>query len=133
MHMTEFSQQSTIDRIPWHRLGWGVAAATLLVGTALQVHQHGGGWLALGFAILPDLGLIAGMDHGLQKGQLAPRAVPFYNALHRFIGPIALAFLIYTGVLPSVWLAAALAWASHVAIDRAVGYGLRGSDGFQRT
>ena len=30
------------------------------------------------------------------------------------------------------WLVGALAWALHVAIDRAVGYGLRTPDGFQR-
>ncbi len=132
MHIIEVSQQLVFSRIPWRRLGWGAVSATLLVATALQVQEHGGGWLALGFALMPDIGLVAGMDRGLQKGQLAPRAVPVYNALHRLIGPVALAVLTLTGVLPSLWLAAALGWALHIAIDRAVGYGLRGSDGFQR-
>jgi Domain of unknown function (DUF4260) len=59
------------------------------------------------------------------KGQLHPRAVPLYNALHRFIGPILLAFV------PG-FLLGALAWGLHIAIDRTVGYGLRSRDGFQR-
>ena len=114
------------------RLAWGAAAVGLLAGTILQVQDHGGGWLALGFALMPDLGLLAGIDRGLEKGQLAPRAVPIYNALHRFVGPVVLAALVVTGILPAVWLSAALGWALHIAIDRAVGYGFRGADGFQR-
>jgi Domain of unknown function (DUF4260) len=58
-------------------------------------------------------------------GQLHPRAVPLYNALHRFPGPILLAFV------PG-FLLAAVAWGLHIAIDRTVGYGLRSRDGFQR-
>ena len=115
------------------RLGWADAAVTLLAGMVLQVQDHGGGWLALGFALMPDLGLLAGIDRNLEKGQLAPRAVPIYNALHRLIGPLALAALVLSGVLPPVWLSAAFGWALHIGIDRAVGYGLRGSDGFQRS
>jgi hypothetical protein len=115
------------------RLGWGAAAVAMLAGTVLQVQDHGGGWLALGFALMPDLGLFAGMQRGLQKGQLAPRAVPIYNALHRFVGPVVLAALTLAGVFPALWLSAALGWALHIAIDRAVGYGLRGADGFQRS
>lgn len=114
------------------RAVWSAAALSLLAATVLQVQDHGGGWLALGFALMPDLGLLAGAARGLEKGQLAPRAVPIYNALHRLTGPAVLAGLALTGVLPSVWLSAALGWALHISIDRAVGYGLRGSDGFQR-
>jgi len=116
-----------------HRVAWGATAAALLAGTVLQVQDHGGGWLAFGFAIMPDLGLIAGIDRNLQKGQLAPRAVPIYNALHRFVGPALLALLVVTGLLPQIWLSAALGWAFHIALDRTFGYGLRGSDGFQRS
>ena len=72
------------------RIVWGAAAVSLLAATVLQVQDHGGGWLALGFALMPDLGLLAGAARGLEKGQMAPRAVPIYNALHRFIGPAVL-------------------------------------------
>lgn len=129
----KFPQPSIFASKAARRLGWGIAATALLAGTVLQVQDHGGGWLALGFALMPDLGLIAGIDRDLQKGQLAPRAVPIYNALHRFVGPVALALLVLAGVLPAIWLSAALGWALHIAIDRTVGYGLRGSDGFQRS
>ncbi len=129
---TDLAQPPALPAKIVRRLGWGVAAAALLAGAILQVQDHGGGWLALGFALMPDLGLVAGIGRGLQKGQLAPRAVPIYNALHRFVGPVLLALLAIAGVLPAVWLSAALGWALHIAIDRAVGYGLRGSDGFQR-
>lgn len=115
------------------RIGWGIAALQLLGATVFQVHSNGGGWLALGFAIMPDLGLFAGISSGLQKGQLAPRAVPLYNLLHRLVGPAVLAALALTGVLPLIWLSAALGWALHIAIDRAVGYGLRDANGFQRS
>ena len=114
-------------------LVWGGAALTLFAAIVLQVQNHGGGWLALGFAFMPDLGLLAGAARGLEKGQMAPRAVPLYNALHRFAGPVAMAALVVAGILPQVWLSAALAWSLHISIDRAAGYGLRGSDGFQRS
>ena len=39
------------------------------------------------------------MSPGLQKGQLAPRAVPLYNALHLYLGPLVLAAAIATGLL----------------------------------
>ncbi|MCA9860303.1 MAG: DUF4260 family protein [Thermomicrobiales bacterium] len=130
---TSFLSQAAPNRHTFSRIGWGAAAIALLAGTVLQVQDHGGGWLALGFALMPDLGLIAGIDRGLAKGQLAPRAVPIYNALHRFIGPALVAALALSGVIPAVWLAAALGWALHISIDRAVGYGLRGNDGFQRS
>jgi hypothetical protein len=48
-----------------------------------------------------------------------------YNAVHRFAGPILLA------LVPGL-LVGAVAWALHIAVDRTVGYGLRGPDGFQR-
>jgi hypothetical protein len=131
--VSDLAQSSTLSSKTARRLGWGVAAAALFAGAILQVQDHGGGWLALGFALMPDLGLVAGIDRNLQKGQLAPRAVPIYNALHRFVGPVLLALLVIAGVLPAIWLSAALGWALHIAVDRAVGYGLRGADGFQRS
>lgn len=114
------------------RLAWGLATLALSAGIVLQIRADGGGWLVLAFVLIPDLGLMAGMAHGLAKGQLAPRAVPLYNALHRFIGPGALATLVLVGLLPPLWFAAVLGWTWHLSIDRAAGYGLRSTDGFQR-
>ena len=88
-------------------------------------------WYAVIFAVMPDLALLAGYDPNLAKGQLHPRAVPLYNALHSFVGPALLAITALL-VLGDAWLVAALAWALHIALDRCIGYGLRTRDGFQR-
>jgi Domain of unknown function (DUF4260) len=57
-----------------------------------------------------------------------PRAM----TVHRFWGPIALAALAALGVLSVGFLIGALTWAFHIALDRALGYGLRTRDGYQR-
>ena len=103
----------------------GVALSALLIATRT------GGWHVLAFAVMPDLALLVGIAPGLAKGQLHPRAVPLYNALHHPAGPILLAAasLLWLGI---PWLAGALAWGLHIAIDRAVGYGPRTREGLQR-
>lgn len=55
-----------------------------------------------------------------------------YNAVHNYAAPALLfAAFIMTDVR---WLAfVALAWAFHVAVDRALGYGLKFDDDFQHT
>jgi hypothetical protein len=82
------------------------------------------------FLVLPDIALVAGIGRGLAKGQLHPRAVRLYNALHVFAGPALLA--VASIWLGPAWLAGALAWAAHVLLDRAAGYGLRDRTGFIR-
>jgi pimeloyl-ACP methyl ester carboxylesterase len=47
--------------------------------------------------------------------------------MHRFVGPVVLA-TISLG-LGAAWLAGALAWAAHIALDRSLGFGLRAPDG----
>jgi hypothetical protein len=89
-----------------------------------------GAWQPWAFFVLPDLGLLAGAGRGLEQGRLHPRAVPLYNALHVFAGPAVLA--VASIWLGPVWLGGALAWTAHVLVDRAVGYGLRTSDGLIR-
>ena len=51
-----------------------------------------------------------------------------YNALHRYWGPAALALL--SIVLPAGYLVGALAWATHISLDRRVGYRLRTPDDY---
>jgi hypothetical protein len=110
----------------------GLAAAVLVATLAtLLIVTDGGGWYALTFALMPDLALLAGIAPNLAKGQLHPRAVPLYNALHHPAGPILFALASLAG-LGTPWLAAALAWGTHIAVDRAVGYGPRTREGFQR-
>jgi hypothetical protein len=114
------------------RLAYAGLAVVLVAALAFEVATSDTPWwLVVAFLLGPDIALFAGIGSGLEKGQLHPRAVPLYNALHRYWGPAALALA--SLVLPEGWLAAALAWAVHVSVDRAVGYGLRTAEGFQRS
>lgn len=118
----------TIGRIAYATLG-----ALLLIAIVLEAVKHGTGyWQIAFFGFGPDLALFYGAGRGLEKGQLHPRAVPVYNLLHRFWGPFALATLASLGFVSLGFFVGALAWAFHIALDRAVGYGLRTRDGFQR-
>jgi hypothetical protein len=109
---------------------YGLVALILVVAVVYLVVSRGvSGWLALVFALAPDVALLVGMAPELLRGQIHPRAVPLYNALHAFFGPIllGLAAAFWLG-LP--WLAAALAWGAHIAVDRALGIGLRTREGY---
>ena len=108
----------------------GLVAAGLAI--AVVVTQHASWWQLVVFSMAPDLSFLAGMSSGLARGQLHPRAVPIYNAVHRYWVPAAL--VVVTLVLHSPeWLAAGLAWTAHISFDRSLGFGLRTSDGFQRS
>ena len=118
---------------PHRRSLYGLLSLGLLAAIVVALATVDGGWWQLAaFGLGPDLALLAGAGRGLERGQLHPRAVPLYNALHRFPGPVALGALAALGVLPDGYLVGALAWALHIAVDRTVGYGLRTRDGFQR-
>jgi hypothetical protein len=109
-------------------LGLGAAlAAVLLAGGA-------GGTQALALGLAPDLPLLAGGPPGGARGQLRPRAVPLYNAVHHLAGPLLLGAAAALGLLgpDRAWLAGALAWAAHLALDRALGFGPRTPEGLQR-
>ena len=111
---------------------WRAIPAVLLLA-ALVIEAGGSGhWeAAVAGLVAPDLALIAGAARGLAPGQIHPRAVGAYNAVHRWWPPLALlAVTAVTG--PPALFAGALAWAAHVAVDRACGYGLRDANGFQR-
>ena len=107
----------------------GLAAAGL--GIYLLVARQATWWPLVVFAIAPDLTFLLSFGPGLQRGQLHPRAVPFYNAVHRFWAPAFLVVVAY--VLHSdAWVAAGLAWVAHIGFDRSLGFGLRTREGFQR-
>jgi hypothetical protein len=110
------------------------ALAAVLLGAALFVllSQDTGWWQFFAFGAASDIALLAGIGSGLEKGRLHPRAVPLYNALHRFAGPLALGVVVVAASLPAGYLVGAVAWSLHIAVDRVAGYGLRTPDGFQR-
>jgi hypothetical protein len=115
------------------RIAYGALAALLLVAVVLETVKHGTGyWQIAVFGLGPDVALFFGAGAGLAKGQLHPRAVGLYNLLHRFWGPVLLAALASFGLIPLGSLIRGLAWPFHLALDRALGHGLRTPDGFQR-
>lgn len=109
-----------------------LAAVLLAIAVLLIVVWDAAWWQTVAFALAPDAGVLYGIAPGLARGQLHPRAVPLYNALHRFWGPLALAVAALAFGLPLGYVAGALAWGVHVAFDRVIGLRLRAPDGFQR-
>ncbi len=110
-----------------------LAAALVALIVVVYAREDVGWWPLLAFGLGPDLPLLFGMGAGLERGQLHRRAVPFYNLTHRLAGPVALGVVALAAGLPAAWLVGALAWATHIAVDRTLGYGLRTRDGFQRS
>jgi Domain of unknown function (DUF4260) len=104
-------------------------SVVLLAGLAAQAGAIAliGPW-SLALWLVPDIALLAGASREFaQTGRLHPRAVRLYNVLHAVPGPVA---LIAVGALVSpTALGIGLVWLSHVAVDRAAGYGLRAPDG----
>jgi hypothetical protein len=117
-----------------HRLAWLALGLLATAFAVFEIARHGRGPLALAltFTLAPDLPMLIGAKRTLARGQLAPAAVPFYNLAHRVWGPLVLL------VACTFWIDSAaalftggLAWLAHIAIDRAVGFGLRTRQGFQ--
>ena len=130
MHTAAAHTQPGRRAVP--RAAFGVLTGLLLAAAILTAVSRGSGWWQFfTFAAAPDLALFLGVGSGLQKGQLHPRAVRLYNALHSYWGPALLAAVAVA--LPGGYLAGALAWAFHISLDRSVGYGKRTRDGFQRS
>lgn len=119
------------------RIAWLALALVLLGFSIFEGVKHGWGATAvlLTAGLLPDVALIGAFAGG---GMLRPARVAFYNATHTPAFAVALA-VIGVGVSfvapEPVWLPvflAGLAWLTHIAVDRAAGYGLRAPDGSVR-
>ncbi|MFE7112926.1 DUF4260 family protein [Streptomyces sp. NPDC057575] len=121
------------------RGAWALLSVFLLAWTVLEMVNHGGGTIPLGILgfIAPDLTLFVGPSGPREPGQLPRGKVPAYNLVHRPIVPvlglIVVPFLPGDGPGANVGLFTfALGWLLHIASDRALGYGLRTADGWQR-
>ncbi|PBC00533.1 DUF4260 domain-containing protein [Mesorhizobium sp. WSM3860] len=104
------------------RLEWAAVAAAAVI----FYEMTGVSWWLFALLILaPDLSML-GYLAGPRIGAIA------YNALHMLIAPLVLAL---AGILLAdpVTTAVALIWIAHIAIDRALGYGLKLPTGFQDT
>ncbi|MFE1955186.1 MULTISPECIES: DUF4260 family protein [Streptomyces] len=138
--MSTTAPTATTPSTTIRRVAWLAGALFWSAFTVLEAVNHG--WIAglLGFAffIAPDFTFVVGAGEAhrlnLKKGQLQPRAVPYYNTAHRALIPLAL-MVTYT-VLPIIQWAPLFAglcgWLAHISYDRAFGYGLRTKEGFQR-
>ncbi|MEH0544001.1 DUF4260 family protein [Streptomyces sp. B21-105] len=120
------------------RAAWLANAVFWSAFAVLESVNHGwlAGGLALAFLILPDLTFLVALDEAprMAKGQLPPRAVPYYNTMHAAVVPLAL-MVLYTFGPFAAWpplFAALCGWLAHISYDRAFGYGLRTKEGFQR-
>jgi hypothetical protein len=115
------------------RATWLAFAAGLIAVAVVEVGRHHLGlWPIVAFVIAPDLSFLAGAGIKTEPGQLAPRAVPIYNFVHRPIVPLALMAAAAFGLVPMLWFVAGLSWLAHISIDHAAGYGLRTADGWQQ-
>jgi hypothetical protein len=104
------------------RLEWAVVAVAAVAFYAMA----GVSWWLFALLILaPDLSML-GYVAGPRIGAIA------YNALHILIFPLLLV-LAGSAFDNSTATAIALIWIAHIAVDRALGYGLKLSSGFQDT
>ena len=100
--------------------------AAALAGAMAAYGYIGGSWI--GFAVLfiaPDLAMLAYLVNGRPGARI-------YNGVHTYLCSAALACAGWAGGLP--WLCAGgLIWIAHIGFDRALGFGLKRSDGFRDT
>ncbi len=110
-----------MNPIRWERLEGAVIAAVCLVAAALSGDWP---WLFVFFLVF-DVSML-GYLRGTKLGAW------FYNAGHTYIGAVAFgAVFVLVGAMWAGVLA--LAWAFHVGVDRALGYGLKFDDDFRHT
>lgn len=104
------------------RIEWACVA---LVAAAVFAAM-GGSWLLVAILVLaPDLSMFFYLA-GPRIGAFA------YNLVHALIGPTVLAGIAWTAD-STITLQIALIWAFHIAVDRALGYGLKLPTSFQDT
>jgi hypothetical protein len=104
------------------RLEWATVA---VVGIVLYALSGTSWWLFALLILAPDLSML-GYLAGPRVGAIA------YNALHILVVPLLLALAGYV-LVNSMATAIGLIWIIHIAVDRALGYGLKLSSGFQDT
>ncbi len=98
-------------------------AGLALAGAVLAYRAIGGSWvLFAALFLVPDLGML-----GYLRGRGTGAAL--YNATHTMLAPGLLAAAGALAGAP-ICIQLALIWASHIAFDRALGFGLKYTAGF---
>lgn len=115
--MSAFANPITVQRVE------NLAIAAFVM-TAVVVSGESWWWLVLTF-LLFDVSMV---------GYLAgPRiGAALYNAVHNYTVPAVLALAGFA-IDERWWWILVAAWSFHVAVDRAVGYGLKTDEGFTHT
>jgi hypothetical protein len=115
-----------------------VLAAFLLLWDVFEVLKHLG-WVIPGAflgAALPFLARLTGLGQAHEPGQLAPRAVPLHNILNLALIPFAIMVVFtFVGDAPEDIAAPftfGMSWLTSIAFVRALGFGLRTPEGWQR-
>jgi hypothetical protein len=103
-----------------------IEGAGILAGALTAYALSGASWLLFaGLLLLPDLAM-AGYLFGPRVGAAS------YNLIHLYVWPALLFVLFAAGAAP--WtLTVALVWTAHIAMDRALGYGLKRPSSFHDT
>jgi hypothetical protein len=95
----------------------------LMVSVVLFARGDHSWWLFALLFLVPDLSFL-GFLAGPRLGAAS------YNALHTYMGPLALAAVF---LLAGVPVAIPLIWMAHIGFDRLLGYGLKYPSGFSDT
>lgn len=100
-------------------------ATVAVASIALYVDGDHAWWLFVALILAPDLSAL-GYLAGTTIGSVS------YNVAHTYVGPIALGVI---GLLADadVAIAIALIWATHIGVDRLLGYGLKYPTRFKDT
>lgn len=100
--------------------------SALAIAALLAYQISGGSWWLFAVLILaPDLSML-GYLGGPKVGAWC------YNAVHTWLASVAL-WLVSLAAGSQLFLYLAIILAAHIAIDRALGYGLKRESGFQDT
>ena len=103
-----------------------IESAAIFIALIVTYHEMGFSWLwFVLFILTPDVFLIGYLKNP-KVGALA------YNIGHSYFSPIAL-WLLSHHLESSFWIALAIIWGTHIAIDRMLGFGLKLPDGFKHT
>jgi hypothetical protein len=114
----------TAERLP-KLLLHAEGAVVAIAAVALYLDAGYAWWVLVVLALAPDLSAV-GFLAGPRVGTVA------YDVAHTYVWPVALAAV---GVVADADIAVQLGliWATHIGVDRAIGYGLKYPSGFKDT
>jgi hypothetical protein len=102
------------------------ALAVVIASVALYFHGDYAAWAFFAFVLAPDLSF-AGYLAGPRVGAVV------YNLAHTYVWPVALAAGCLLSGEAGLPVQIALIWATHIGVDRLLGYGLKYPTAFKNT